>query len=120
MAHLFSRQISRLIKLNILSRDRNSNCKYHNLKLANRYVTSTPKYFNSVCWKCGKNRQENFFCENCQIIQKPPEKENYFSIFGIQEKFDLDPIQLTDKFRKLQSLIHPDKFSTRQVFLIDS
>lgn len=117
MAQLFSRHIGRLFKLNMFSTDQGKNRQYNNLKLVNRNITSTPKYMNSVCWKCGKNRKQDFFCENCQIIQKPPETENYFSIFGIQEKFTLDPVQLTNKFRKFQSLVHPDKFSNKWVLI---
>lgn len=77
----------------------------------------TPKYLNSVCWKCGKDGPEIFFCGNCHIIQKPSEEINYFTLFGIQEKFNVDQTQLRRKFREFQSLIHPDKFSTRYVLL---
>lgn len=114
MAHLFSRHGVRLINIQkLFSTEHGKNRQYHNIKLVNRYITSTPKYMNSVCWKCGKKRKEHFFCENCKIIQKPDETLSYFSIFGIQEKFNLDSVQLTNKFRRLQSLVHPDKFSNK-------
>lgn len=113
MAQFFTKKVVQLFRLKILSTDQGNFRNIHNLKLSNRYITSTPKYLKSVCWKCGKNRTENFFCENCHIIQKPPAEKNYFTIFGMQEKFDVDPVQLTNKFRQLQSLVHPDKFSTK-------
>lgn len=112
MAQLFQNKIVQLLKLKI-STSQGNFCNIHNLKHSNRYITSTPKYLKSICWKCGKQRTENFFCENCNIIQKPPEEENYFNIFGIQEKFDVDTVELANRFKQLQWLVHPDKFSTK-------
>ena len=35
--------------------------------------------------------------------------QNYFEIFGVPEFYDLDLAELSSRFRKLQSAIHPDK-----------
>ena len=37
--------------------------------------------------------------------------QNYFEIFGFPEIYDIDLAELADRFRKLQSTIHPDKFA---------
>jgi len=37
--------------------------------------------------------------------------QNYFELFGIPELYDIDLIELSDRFRKLQSAIHPDKYA---------
>ena len=37
--------------------------------------------------------------------------QNYFEIFGFPELYDLDLAELSNRFRKLQSAIHPDKFA---------
>jgi len=37
---------------------------------------------------------------------------NYFEIFGFPEFYDLDLAELSSRFRKLQSAIHPDKFAS--------
>jgi len=34
-------------------------------------------------------------------------------VLGVEEKFDVDPKELTQKFRNLQRLLHPDKFSQK-------
>lgn len=89
---------------------------YHILKLERqviKHITSTTKYFNLICWKCGAERKDLFLCRNCKIIQKPPEDQNYFRIFGFQEKFDIDQLQLTKQFRQLQNIVHPDKFGNK-------
>jgi len=37
---------------------------------------------------------------------------NYFEIFGFPEYYDLDLSELSSRFRKLQSAIHPDKYAS--------
>lgn len=64
------------------------------------------------CWKCGKSRREaGFFCEDCNALQKPNKNYNYFHLLGLSETFDVNPGELTTKFRQLQGVLHPDKFS---------
>ncbi|KAG5883074.1 hypothetical protein JTB14_031185 [Gonioctena quinquepunctata] len=77
--------------------------------------SSTNGFNHCICWKCGKERKQTAeaFCENCQVIQNPIEKENYFKLFQIEEQFNIDEKFLKNKFRNLQNLIHPDKFSKR-------
>lgn len=67
------------------------------------------------CWKCGKERKSinDLFCDKCSIVQNPHEYDNYFKVFDLAEDFDVDHKQLTLKYRKMQSLLHPDKFSNR-------
>lgn len=79
-----------------------------------------PKRFNQnaiKCWQCGIERKNvcELFCEQCNFIQSPPEKDNYFKIFEMEEKFDINQKQLTLKYRQMQSLLHPDKFSNKYV-----
>ena len=38
--------------------------------------------------------------------------QNYFELFGFPELYDLDLAELSNRFRKLQSAIHPDKFAS--------
>ena len=37
-------------------------------------------------------------------------KQNYFQLFDLPEKFDIDPARLGSAFRKLQAKYHPDRF----------
>lgn len=67
----------------------------------------------NVCWKCGLERKntKTVFCEECKVIQAPHDSKNYFKVFNLDEKFDIDTKELRDKYRKMQSYLHPDKFS---------
>ncbi|VDN41697.1 unnamed protein product [Gongylonema pulchrum] len=55
--------------------------------------------------------QEKFFCPVCSAIQ-PIEDTNYFTYLGVRPGFDVDLSLLKKNFLKLQSAVHPDKFST--------
>ena len=37
---------------------------------------------------------------------------NHFELFGLAEGFELDPRQLADTYRQLQTRFHPDRFAT--------
>ncbi|XP_044762729.1 iron-sulfur cluster co-chaperone protein HscB [Coccinella septempunctata] len=69
------------------------------------------------CWKCGIERQNlhELFCQQCKIIQSPDDEHNYFKLLQHNEDFDIDLDILRDKYRHMQSLLHPDKFSNRSV-----
>jgi len=36
---------------------------------------------------------------------------NYFQLFGIEEKFNIDTTQLAQVYQKLQKSVHPDRFA---------
>jgi molecular chaperone HscB len=36
---------------------------------------------------------------------------NYFQLFGLEEKFNIDTAQLTQAYQKLQKSVHPDRFA---------
>lgn len=72
----------------------------------------TSKYSSVQCWKCSQtNSKFDLFCQKCGIIQRPIETDNYFRLFNTEEQFQINQKYLKDKFRQLQSLLHPDKFS---------
>jgi molecular chaperone HscB len=39
--------------------------------------------------------------------------KNYFELFGLAERFDLDPDELTARYRELQRRFHPDRYANR-------
>lgn len=90
----------------------NVNLKYsQNYLYFNRFMqTSTLK-----CWNCGSNRRAitDLTCDKCNVIQQPPSDKNYFKVFNIQEDFDIDQKWLTTRYRELQAILHPDKFSNK-------
>jgi len=67
------------------------------------------------CWQCGRNIDdvaERYFCE-CGVVQPPVTKRSYFDVMGIKETFDVDLSELTEKYRSLQRILHPDKYSQK-------
>lgn len=63
------------------------------------------------CWNCNKKiGNEKFFCKLCKIIQPPLGEMSFFGIFDSPETYDVDVKLLTENYRKLQSMLHPDKF----------
>lgn len=37
---------------------------------------------------------------------------NFFSLFGLPEKFEIDSLKLNDAYKKLAQITHPDKFAS--------
>ncbi|XP_075216096.1 iron-sulfur cluster co-chaperone protein HscB-like protein, mitochondrial [Lycorma delicatula] len=64
------------------------------------------------CWNCGVT-VSNLFCNNCNSLQKVNEKNNYFELLGLNITYDLKLAELAKKYRQLQSVLHPDKFSNK-------
>jgi hypothetical protein len=78
-----------------------------------------PEFIESRhCWKCGSvlHHDCSLFCESteCGVIQELDQDGcNYFRLFGLEERFDLDDSVVETKFKNLQRLLHPDKFATK-------
>jgi len=67
------------------------------------------------CWQCGRSIDdvtERYFCD-CGVVQPPVAERSYFDIMGIKESFDVDLTELTEKYRGLQRILHPDKYSQK-------
>lgn len=68
------------------------------------------------CWNCHAvlDTRPCLFCKNCSLIQSSEQQNfDYFELLNVPDKYDIDTGQLTLNFRKLQNLIHPDKFSNK-------
>ncbi|KAL1512826.1 hypothetical protein ABEB36_002348 [Hypothenemus hampei] len=105
----------------------NCKCKFNYHTLNNPTTSLIKKYPYSMnnfasqrsdskqCWKCGLERKntENLFCKECNALQNPVEPNNYFKLFSLEEEFNIDSKQLHNIYRKLQSYLHPDKFSNK-------
>ena len=66
------------------------------------------------CWHCDHiSRKYEKFCSQCNIIQSQNKSYSYFDIFDLPPDFSLEPSLLTKKFRSLQAIYHPDKYSQR-------
>ncbi|GJQ79926.1 hypothetical protein Trydic_g18370 [Trypoxylus dichotomus] len=91
----------------------------HNLKPAHlQTVQLTRLSQNTVslkCWNCGIERKNvsDLFCESCHTIQNPHERSNYFKVFNLDVTYDVNQRNLANSYRKMQSVLHPDKFSNK-------
>jgi molecular chaperone HscB len=73
------------------------------------------KIFDSAvpvaCWSCSEaHRASVLFCSNCSKIQPPPSGE-YFAVFGLEPKLNLDLAALEQEFHRLSRKLHPDRFA---------
>lgn len=98
----------------------------------NRYPHLIRKFASSAasavksCWKCGRALDKPnvaiekagsawdpsvlFYCTNaeCGVLQ-PATDNSYFTLFGLEENYDIDEKELTKRFKKMQQRLHPDK-----------
>jgi hypothetical protein len=66
------------------------------------------------CWNCGSEIQNSIlFCGQCSTLQKPDESKNYFDILCVKQGFEIENEELATKYRKLQNVLHPDRFSVK-------
>lgn len=64
-----------------------------------------------ACWSCNvAHNASTLFCPHCTKIQ-PPAAGDYFSVFSLVPKLDLDLGMLEHQFHKLSRKLHPDRFA---------
>jgi molecular chaperone HscB len=64
-----------------------------------------------ACWSCSVELDDAvLFCPHCSRIQPPP-GGNYFSVFGLEPRLNLDLGMLEHQFHKLSRKLHPDRFA---------
>ncbi len=63
-----------------------------------------------ACWSCSVAHNEStLFCPDCSKIQ-PPSTGDFFSVFGIERRLNLDLAALERAFHRLSRQLHPDRF----------
>ncbi|MFZ0339990.1 MAG: Fe-S protein assembly co-chaperone HscB [Terracidiphilus sp.] len=64
-----------------------------------------------ACWSCSVAHNEStLFCPDCSKIQPLPGGD-YFSVFGLEPRLNLDLAALEQEFHRLSRRLHPDRFS---------
>jgi molecular chaperone HscB len=64
-----------------------------------------------ACWSCAvAHNDATLFCPHCSKIQPPPGGD-YFSVFGMTPRLDLDLGALEHEFHRLSRRLHPDRFA---------
>ena len=63
------------------------------------------------CWACSVAHNEStLFCPHCSKIQPPPGGD-YFSVFGLVPRLNLDLGMLEHQYHKMSRKLHPDRFA---------
>jgi molecular chaperone HscB len=66
------------------------------------------------CWSCSVSHDDStLFCPYCSKIQPPPGGD-YFSVFSLKPKLNLDLHALEAEFHRLSRRLHPDRFARAQ------
>jgi molecular chaperone HscB len=64
-----------------------------------------------ACWSCSVGQVDStLFCPHCSKIQPPPGGD-YFQVFGLERKFQIDLSLLEQEFHRLSRKVHPDRFA---------
>jgi molecular chaperone HscB len=64
-----------------------------------------------ACWSCSIGHNEPaLFCEHCSKIQPPPGGD-FFQVFGLERRFQIDLTALEQEFHRLSRKVHPDRFA---------
>jgi molecular chaperone HscB len=64
-----------------------------------------------ACWSCSVGHNDSsLFCPHCSKIQPPPGGD-FFSVFGLEPKLNLDLAALEREFHRLSRKVHPDRFA---------
>ena len=64
-----------------------------------------------ACWSCSVAHNDfTLFCPHCSKIQPPPGGD-YFAVFGLEPRLNLDLPALESEFHRLSRKLHPDRFA---------
>ena len=78
-----------------------------------RFQSST-QMTDHKCWSCNHvHSSYTYVCEKCGKLQEPKEDPTHFDVMGIHQSFRVDTSSLTQKFRELQKIFHPDRFTNK-------
>ena len=83
----------------------------------NKLPCTTPRLFEvSPCWNCSTLQDTNhsMHCHQCKVLCAPPSQTNFFDLMQQPKNFEIDLKNLAKIFKKLQSQLHPDRYSTRE------
>src|SRR5271165_7026549 len=74
--------------------------------------TAEPQSVVAACWSCGASLSSaQPFCEQCGKVQAPAESVDYFAVFGLPRKLNIDLLALERSFYRLSRKLHPDLYA---------
>ena len=67
-----------------------------------------------ACWSCSIGHNDStLFCPHCSKIQPPPGGD-FFSVFSLEPRLNIDLAALEQSFHRLSRKLHPDRFARAQ------
>ncbi|XP_057506773.1 iron-sulfur cluster co-chaperone protein HscB homolog isoform X6 [Actinidia eriantha] len=62
------------------------------------------------CWNCNSVAEAAPFlvCENCRSVQPVDHAVDFFQIFGLEKKYQIEVENLEGKYKNWQKILHPD------------
>jgi molecular chaperone HscB len=63
------------------------------------------------CKTSFSNFSSRSICASCGVPQSVSLAEDYFSVFGLSRRFEIDRIELEKRFYLLSRMLHPDRFT---------
>jgi molecular chaperone HscB len=74
--------------------------------------TAEPQSVTAACWSCGASLPAaQPFCPQCGKVQAPLDGVDYFAVFGLPRKLNIDLPALERSFYRLSRKLHPDLYA---------
>ena len=74
--------------------------------------TAEPQSVVAACWSCAASMPNvRPFCDQCGKVQAPSEDVDYFAVFGLPRKLNIDLPALERNFHRLSRKLHPDLYA---------
>ncbi len=74
--------------------------------------TNEPQFVTAACWSCGASLPAaQPFCPQCGKVQAPLDGVDYFAVFGLSRKLNIDLPALERSFYRLSRKLHPDLYA---------
>lgn len=65
------------------------------------------------CWNCGVEVESLDVCNRCAALQRFPEETDYFTLFGMGPRLNVDLARLEATFYELSRKFHPDFYQKK-------
>jgi molecular chaperone HscB len=74
--------------------------------------TAESQSVNTACWSCGSPVPAGkAWCDACGHVQAPSKTVDYFTVFGLPRKLQIDSTGLERTFYRLSRKLHPDLYA---------
>lgn len=84
-------------------------CDYYHY-LGKTLCSKSAEKIQRGCWNCRAvpHSEPFLFCDSCRCIQPLDGSVDYFQIFGVERRYDLEGENLEGKYKEWQKKLHPD------------